>query len=438
LRLRKNVESATGVASSRTKEPAMSGHARTSESGGAGVSRRGFLAGAGATAATWTVLRPELARGYAANSKIDLGVIGCGGRGVWIADLFAQHGGYNVVAGADYFTDRLNNLRAKLQVPEERLYSGLSGYRRMLDGKLDAVAVETPPYFHPEQTEAAVAAGKHVFLAKPVAVDVHGSKRIEAAGRRATGKKLCVLVDFQTRADEFFIEAIRRVHDGAIGTFAFGEATYHADVPWKGQVQFAREAATNPEARLRAWGLDRVLSGDIITEQNVHTLDVASWIMNQPPLCAFGTGGRKVRDYGDCFDTFSVTYQYPDSVGIAFSSRQFPGHGTQPEGIRNRMFGTEGVLETSYGGDVLIRGKDFWRGGASPGIYRQGAVANIAAFHAAIQSGDCTNPTVAESVRSNLVTILGRTSAYTGKVVAWDELLRSDEKLEIDLGGLKH
>ena len=130
-------------------------------------------------------------------------------------------------------------------------------------------------------------------------------------------------------------------------------------------------------------------------------------------------------------------FQYPDNVGIAFSSRQFEGHGTQPEGIRNRMFGTEGVLETAYGGKVLIRGKQFWHGGSSPQIYRDGAVNNIAAFHALIQKSDYANLTVAPSVRSNLVTILGRTAAYTGQIVRWDQLLSSTERLDPGLKGLQ-
>jgi len=400
-------------------------------------SRRRFLAASGAAAAAFTVVKPELAWAYAANSKVDLGSIGCGGRGTWIADLFRQHGGYNVVAAADYFQDRVDNFGNKLGVDPARRFTGLKGYQRMLEGKLDAVAVESPPYFHPEHAAAGVAAGKHVYVAKPIAVDVPGCKTMEESGKKATAAKLCFLVDFQTRADPFYIEALKRVHDGALGRFAFGEATYHAGIPWGGQIRFAKEDPDNPEHRLRAWGLDRVLSGDIITEQNIHTLDVASWIMNGPPECAFGTGGRKVRDFGNCWDTFSVTFQYPDNVGIAFSSRQFNGHGTQPEGIRNRMFGTEGVLETAYGGQVLIRGKNFYRGGSSPGIYRDGAVANIATFHANIQDGDCANATVPESVRSNLVTILGRMAAYRGEIVRWDQLLASNEKLEADLKGLK-
>jgi len=400
-----------------------------------GVSRRRFMAGAGAAAVTFSVVDAKLVRAYSANEKVDLAIIGCGGRGNWITDLFKQHGGYNLVACADYFQDRIGKLGDRFGVPPERRYPGLSGYRRMLEGEFDAVAIESPPYFHPEHAAAAVEAGRHVYVAKPIAVDVPGCKSIGESGKKATNKKLCFLVDFQTRADEFYVEAIKRVHDGAIGRFAFGEASYHAGLPWKTQTQHV--GLDDPEARLRAWGLDRVLSGDIITEQNIHTLDVVNWIMNGPPVCAYGTGGQKVRDFGTCWDTFSLVFQYPDNVGITFSSRQFNGHGTQPEGIRNRMFGSEGVLETQYGGEVLIRGSNFYRGGSTPTIFKQGAVNNIATFHAAIQNGDCENSTAPESVRSNLLTILGRTAAYEGRIVTWEEVLKSDEKLVADLKGLK-
>jgi predicted dehydrogenase len=268
-----------------------------------------------------------------------------------------------------------------------------------------------------------------------VAVDVPGCKSIEESAAKATANHLCFLVDFQTRANDLFIEALRRVHGGAIGRFVFGEAIYHAEDPFEDKVQYVR--SDSPEGILRGWGLSRELSGDIITEQNIHTIDVASWIMGGPPRSACGTGGRKFRGVGTCWDTFSITFTYPDNVGIAFSSRQFNGFGTRPEGIRNRMFGTEGVLETEYGGQVLVRGKEFYNGGKTPTIYEQGAVANIAAFHDAIQKQDYKNPTVPESVRSNLVTILGRTAAYEGRVVTWDELLRSSDRLVADLKGLK-
>jgi len=399
------------------------------------VSRRRFLKNAGGAAVAFSIVKPELVRGTSANSKVDLGVIGCGGRGTWIANLFQKHGGYNIVAAADYFPDRVNAFGGKVGVPEARRFTGLSAYRRLLDEKVDAVAIESPPFFHPIHAAAAVAAGRHVYLAKPVAVDVPGCRTIEESAAKATASRQCFLVDFQTRANEFFIEALQRVHAGALGRFAFGEAIYHADDPFGEQAQYAR--SNDAESRLRAWGLSRELSGDIITEQNIHTLDVASWIMGKPPVCAYGTGGRKFRNVGTCYDTFSIVFKYAEDVGVTFSSRQFNGQGTRPEGIRNRMFGSEGVLETEYGGQVLIRGKQFYRGGETPTIYEQGAVSNIAAFHEAIQREDYGNQTVAESVRSNLLTILGRTAAYTGSVVTWDELQRSDERLTPDLTGLK-
>jgi len=129
------------------------------------------MASAGASAASLAVLNPSLSAAEG-TSKINLGLIGCGGRGTWIANLFLKHGGYNLVAIADYFPDKANVAGEKLGVPAAKRFTGLSGYRRVLDEKLDAVAIISPPYFHPEQAAAAVDSGKHVYLAKPIAVDV--------------------------------------------------------------------------------------------------------------------------------------------------------------------------------------------------------------------------------------------------------------------------
>jgi myo-inositol 2-dehydrogenase/D-chiro-inositol 1-dehydrogenase len=340
------------------------------------------------------------------------------------------------VAVADYFQDRIDNAGEKLGVAAANRYPGLSGYKKLLE-KVDAVAIESPPYFHPEQAAMAVEAGCHTYVAKPIAVDVPGCHSIGESGKRAARNKRCFLIDFQTRADPFYIEALKRLRDGALGDFVFGEAIYHATCPFGRMYDTWRNDPKNPEVRLRAWGLDRVISGDIITEQNIHTLDVMNWIMDEEPVSAVGVGGRTVRPVGTCNDHFALLFEYPNKVGITFSSRQIEGHGTQPEGIRNRMFGSKGVLETEYGGQVIIRGENFYRGGKSPGIYKDGAVANIATFHKSILEGNYENPTVEPSVRSNLITILGRTAAYTGRKVRWRQLVNSTEKLEADLKGLK-
>ncbi|MCK4629084.1 MAG: Gfo/Idh/MocA family oxidoreductase, partial [Sedimentisphaerales bacterium] len=191
------------------------------------LNRRAFIAGTGAAALSFTVMKPELVCGAAVNSKIKLGIIGCGSRGIWLADLFQKHGGYEITAVADYFQDKVDKCGDKYNVSPARRYTGLSGYKKLLENKLDAVAIITPPYFRPEQAAAAVEAGCHIFAAKPVAVDVPGCNSLAASAKKAAAKQLCFIVDFQTRADKFYLEAVKRVHNGAIGTIAFGEATYH-------------------------------------------------------------------------------------------------------------------------------------------------------------------------------------------------------------------
>ena len=414
------------------------------------MNRRGFLGttlAATSAGALFTVLKSRAEDKQAITNtpvpaefkrKLKLGVIGVGGRGRWIADLFRKHGGYEIHAVADYFPDRAKSAGDFLGVDAARQFSGLSGYKRLLESGIEAVAIESPPYFHPEQAAAAVDAGKHVYCAKPIAVDVPGCRTVEQSGKKATEQKLAFLVDFQTRTDEFYIEALRRIHAGDIGKIAFAEGIYHADSPWVKWYDALSKNPTDPETRLHAWGLDKVLSGDIITEQNIHTLDVVNWLMGAAPLHAVGSCGLTSRpNIGNCADHFSCYFQFPDSVGVTFSSKQFNGYDTKPDGIRVRAFGQNGVLESEYGGNVMIRGDNYYRGGKSPGIYAAGARANIATFYANITSQDFTNMTVAPSVQSTLITILGRTAAYRGELVTWKNLLAANERLVADLNGLK-
>jgi myo-inositol 2-dehydrogenase/D-chiro-inositol 1-dehydrogenase len=402
------------------------------------LNRRQFVSGLGAaTLSTLMISKADIVWGMQANSKIKLGLIGCGGRGTWIANLFLKHGGYELAALADYFQERVDAAGEKFDVHPSRRFTGLSAYKRLIDSGVDAIAIESPPYFHPEQAAAGVDAGVHVYLAKPVAVDVPGCLSIKKSGEKASANSLCFLVDFQTRANGFFIEALRRIHQGDLGTFAFGESSYHDISPWQQWYELLSREPDNSEARLKAWGLDRALSGDAITEQNIHTLDVANWIMNTTPVYAVGTGGRKVRpDIGNCWDHFTCLFQYPNNVGITFSSRQFKGWDS-PGGIKNRMFGSKGVLETEYGGNVIIRGENFYRGGRTNQIYQEGAENNISTFYKSVSEGVYDNPTLNPSVDSNLVTILGRTAAYKGEQVYWYQILKDTERLDPELSGLK-
>ncbi len=399
--------------------------------------RRKFITTTGAAAfGSFTIVNPLVARGSLANTKIRIGVIGCGGRGTWIAKLFKAHGGYEIVAGADYFQDKVETFGNQLGVSKNKLFTGLSAYNKLIDSGVDAIAIESPPYFHPEQAAAGVDAGKHVYVAKPVAVDVPGCDSIEKSGTKASKNNLCFLIDFQTRANDYFIEALNRVHNDDIGEFAFGEASYHADFPFTAQNQILKSDPLNTENQLRAWGISRELSGDIITEQNIHTLDVMSWIMNENPISAYGSCGHNVRDdIGNCSDHFALVFKYPKNVAIAFTSRQFKTSSTG--GIINRMFGSKGTLETEYGGMVRILGENSYPGGETRPIYKEGAENNIATFFNNITSQNYNNTTLLPGVTSNLVTILGRNAAYGNKEVFWKDLIQSKEELIPNLEGLK-
>jgi len=126
------------------------------------LTRRQFVAGASAAALSFTVLKPSLLGGAEANMKVNIGLIGCGGRGRWIANLFLKHGGYNLAAVADYFPDRASEAGDKFGVSAHMRFTGLNGYRRLLEQNLDAVVIESPPYFHPQQPADAIDAAKHV------------------------------------------------------------------------------------------------------------------------------------------------------------------------------------------------------------------------------------------------------------------------------------
>src|SRR5512141_100991 len=103
------------------------------------VERRNLLR---AAAGGMLILKPETVFGYQANSTVEVGLVGCGGRGNWLAPFFPEHAGARLVAVADVMRSRLDTTRDKLKVDGARAYHGPDAHRELAHSRLDAVVVE--------------------------------------------------------------------------------------------------------------------------------------------------------------------------------------------------------------------------------------------------------------------------------------------------------
>jgi len=389
--------------------------------------RREFVTSSAAAAAGLVFVKPGPAVASPSSDIVSLGIIGCGGRGNAVGKELVNAGA-RVVALADLFEDRLAETREKLDtlatdkgrprtLDPALMFQGPDAYHRLLATPVDAVLITSPPYFHPEHFEAAVAAGKHTYLEKPVSSDVHGALRVEKAARQGTGR-ISMAVGFQSHYAPPYQEMVRRIHAGQIGELVCAQTYYYTeDLKRK-----ARPEMSPAEARIRNWVFDRVLSGDILVEQNIHVLDIVNWALRGHPVSAAATCGKKARLDVDCSDHFSVTYTYPGNVHVSFNSTQFKG---SYDAKLQRFLGSKGYAEATFGkgGVRIVREDDPWDSGAEEGL--KDAVTRKAA---AFVEGICTKNFVNEvpgGVESTLTAILGRTAAYEGREKTWDEVVGS-------------
>ena len=408
------------------------------------TTRRGFLASSGIAAAA--VSFPNIVRAQnPSGPKLRIGIIGCGGRASIVGDMALRNGHFEISALADYFQDAVNEKGEKFNVPANRRFTGLDCFRKMIEaGGIDIAAVLSPPYFHPEQVEAAVEAGLHIWLAKPIAVDAPGVARIEAAARKATEKQRCFLVDFQTRALAHYNEAARRVAAGHLGTLGFGEIEgtcpgFELRVPQDSQ-----------EAKLKNWLQWRDLCGESIVEYSIHSIDMASLMIGRNPVSATGECGRFLLDKlpdarpGDVMDHWIAMFDYGDGLKVQCRGKRFEGHDLPNQyDIYVRLHGSEGSLMADYSGEVMIRGKDSFYGDRFMkekirSTYSRGIIENWKKLHENITSGNFAQDTVTPSIQSHYLALLAREACYKqGEAITWQDVVSSKAALSFDAAGLK-
>ena len=394
--------------------------------------RRKLLARSAAVAA-FTVVRPSLVRGARANSRIEVGLVGLGGRGRLIARLMTEnHKGYHLAALADYFEPVARAAGERFGVPQDRCFSGLSGYQGILAGKVDAILLETPPCFFPEHAAAAVEAGLHVYMAKPVAVDVPGSLAIGKLGEKATSRRQVFFIDFQVPTDPFNIETVKRYTEGLIGETGMLSSFYTDEA-------FPDPPKTKTvESRLRnlIWVNDIDLGGGFLVNAGIHAVDAALWLAGGPPSHARGLS-RIVRDHphGDTADVYSITYGFDN--GLIQNHRGEHLKNTHGFTCNCIAYGREGFAEIGYQGKAWIRGNQGgYRGGEVKDLYVQGINRNLVRFEKNVRQKQYENPTVRIGVNSTLATILGREAGKRNALVTWDEMIAGKRRIEPDLTGL--
>ncbi|MDA1180306.1 MAG: Gfo/Idh/MocA family oxidoreductase, partial [Planctomycetota bacterium] len=356
-----------------------------------------------------------------------VGLIGCGGRGTGAAaHAMNTNGPIKLHAVADAFANKItaglrglgSEYKDKIDVPQERQFAGLDGYKQVLASDVDVVILATPPGFRPVHFEAAVQAGKHIFMEKPVAVDPAGVRRVIAANRIAKEKNLAVAVGLQRRHEPRYQETIKRLQDGMIGDINFTRAYWNGAGVW---VRSRKPNESEMDYQLRNWYYFNWLCGDHIVEQHIHNLDVINWLKNGYPVDAQGQGGRQVRtgiDHGEIYDHHMIEYTYADGSKMLSQCRHIQGCWGS---VSEHAHGSKGNCDIGGARIVDTRGNDLWSYGQGGGDGHQQEHHDL---FADLRKGNIPNEGD-YAAYSSMTAILGRLASYSGKAISWNEALNS-------------
>ncbi len=397
-------------------------------------SRREFLVRSAVLAGTTAVGTLSAARAaHAAGSDaIRIGLIGCGGRGAGaVVSALSADTGARLVAVADAFADRMNTTRQALKkrkpeqviVDDDHCFDGFDGYRRLLAGGVDVAILAEPPHFRPIHAEACVEAGVHVFAEKPMAVDAPGVRRLLAAGEKARQKKLSFVSGFETRYRQAAREAMKRLHDGAIGEIITIHGNFNTGSLWH---RGRRPDWSEMEFQMRNWYYFTWLSGDHNVEQHVHAMDATAWVMrDEPPQCAWGFGGRQVRvdpKFGDIYDHHAVVYEYGPTTRAYGFCRQQSGCWNDWSLL---VLGSRGRLSAPSQAKFIIEGPNAWQSGPETVPYEVGCFQEM---FAGMRKGEPINDSLSMA-RSTMLSILGRMVNYSGQRISWEDAWNSNQVL---------
>lgn len=399
------------------------------------MARRDFLALAHAGMFALPLVGTGAPAATPSDRKVKLGLVGCGGRGTWISSLFAAHGGFTFTATADYFGERATAVGAQLGVAANRCFAGLEGYRCLCESGVEAVVLQTPPYFFPHHAAAAVAAGLHIYMAKPVAIDIPGALTIKTLAATARVRGIVFHADYQLPRDPVNQEVTKRIRAGALGKlqtiFSSGWAggNGYQDPPMEPSM----------ESRLKdlVWCNDLALGGDYLVHYDVHVIDAVVWALERVPVAALGTAAAfRPSVHGDARDSCTVIYLFEDGMSWCHQGVLGAYHDWIKGGrLTASLQGTQATACLSYAGKSFVRGGPRHFSGGVPNP--EGSVrVNIDDFYHAITTGNAANEQVERAADSTLAAVLGREAARRQKHLTLAELTAEQQTLTPQLTGL--
>ena len=361
------------------------------------------------------------------------GVVGCGYRGTGAAINFLNSGpNVEIAALADVFQDRIDECRKQIkenkgfEVPEDKCFSGIDSFEKLMECDVDVMILATPPHFRPQHFEACVKAKKHVFMEKPIAVDPVGVRSVMVSAERAKMLGLTVVTGTIKRHQQDYIETFKQVNKGAIGDIVSANSYYNVGKLWH---RNPRADWSELENMIRNWVNWCWLSGDHIVEQHVHNLDTVNWFVGKHPVKALGFGARHQRITGDQYDMFSVDFVYDKNIHYHSMCRQINDCSNS---VSDRIQGTNGFTNcenTIYELDGSVKWTfDYPKKGTGKNISRL-QTNPFDQEHIDLVTAIRTEKPINEAFQiaeSTLTGIMGRISAYTGKEVTWEEMMNSD------------
>lgn len=368
------------------------------------------------------------------DDTIKIGLVGCGGRGTGAAtQALSTNGNVKLTAVGDAFEDNarnvLNGIKGglgeksdRVQVQTEKIFTGFDAYQKVIDSGVDLVILATPPGFRPIHFEYAVKAGKHIFMEKPVAIDAPGVRQVLEANKIAKQKKLKVGVGLQRHHQAPYLEAMRRIHDGAIGDVIAMRVYWNGGGVWDPRIK-RDQAKSEMEYQMRNWYYYNWLCGDHICEQHIHNLDIGNWVKNDHPVKANGMGGRQVRidkKYGEIYDHHYVEFEYKDGSRMYSQCRHIPNTWNS---VSEFVHGTKG--NANPGGQVMPTGGTAYRfEGGHKDPYQVEHDDLAAAIRQGVEYNEADN-----GAYSSMTSILGRMCTYSGKEITWDAAINSNISL---------